>query len=245
MAFDNEHTEDKTAGASVQLPNVHVAQPPVHINVAVGVEELTRISLCSRAEQEIVADAKRKQHIFELYEIGFPANASGHTIDNLRGLRKLDLTACNKISDVSLQYSFKMLELKELRLSSCQQITAIGIEYLVKNCPSLEYLELSNCHNITDKAITLITVHLKRLTHLYLANCVQLTDHCLDAIAVNCKELRYLDVNGCRSIWTDPNVLLSRLTSLRDIKYSHPDFFPTELNLPTTGFKFKPLKLFS
>lgn len=222
-AFDNQHAKNETED-NVQLANI-IAQP-VRINEdAVGICEMGRISLRSRAEQEIVTDAKRKQHIFELCEFGSPANASGYSVDNLKGLCKLDLTACNKISDISLTYSFRMVELKELRLSSCHQITAIGIKYLVKNCPSLECLELSNCHNINDGAIALITDHLKRLTHLYLANCVQLTDHCLDSIAINCKTLRYLDVFGCRSIWTDPNVLMSRLTSLRDIKYMQPVFY--------------------
>lgn len=160
-----------------------------------------KISLRSKAEEEIVKDAKRKKVMLEMYEHNDSnADYSGYSINRAKGLTRLTLTACNKITDVSLKYSFRLLELRELSLSKCQQISLCGMESLVKKCPSLEILNLSECHNISDKTIEMITIHLKRLTHLYLERCTQLSDHSLDHIAVNCTALKYLDVRSCRSM---------------------------------------------
>lgn len=190
-----------------------------------------RISLGSRYEQEIVFDSKRKKFMFDEYESNNTnslANVSGFSINNLKGLRKLDLTACTEISNNSLKHTFKMLELKELHLAACQQISIIGIEYLVNNCPSLEYVEFSKCQNMSDKSVELLTKKLNRLTHLYLANCYGLSDYCIDSIAINCKVLKCLDVNGCKLISIDPNLKLSHLTSLREIKYTQQECKPNE-----------------
>lgn len=182
-----------------------------------------KISLRSKAEEEIVNDAKRKKVMIEMYEQNHSnADYSGYSINLAKGLTKLTLTACNKITDVSLKYSFELLELRELSLSKCQQISLIGVESLVKKCPSLEVLNLSECHNISDKTIETITIQLNRLTHLYLERCAQLSDHSLDYIAVNCRALKYLDVRSCRSMCSEPNLRLVNLTTLKHIAMSKP-----------------------
>lgn len=182
-----------------------------------------KISLRSKAEEEIVNDAKRKKVMLEMYEHNDSnADYSGYSINGAKGLIRLTLTACNKITDVSLKYSFNLLELKEVSFSKCQQISSIGMESLVKKCPSLEILNLSECHNISDKTIEMITIHLKRLTHLYLERCTQLSDHSLDHIAVNCTALKYLDVRSCRAMCSEPNLRLVNLTTLKHISMSKP-----------------------
>lgn len=191
----------------------------------------SRISLASRAEQELVIDSKRKQFMFNSYENNntkSSANASGYSINNLKGLRILNLSACTNISDNSLKHTLKMQELKELHLSACQKISIVGIVYLVEKCPSLEYLELSKCQNISDKCIELLTRKLNRLTHLYLANCCELSDYSIDSIAMNCKVLKCLDVNGCKLISIDPNLKLSHITSIQEIKYTQQESKPKE-----------------
>lgn len=183
-----------------------------------------KISLRSKAEEEIVKDAKRKKVMLEMYDAHNDAHVdySGYSINRAKGLTRLTLTACNKITDVSLKYSFELLELRELSLSKCQQISSIGMDSLVKKCPSLEILNLSECHNISDKTIEMITIHLKRLTHLYLERCTQLSDHSLDHIAVNCSTLKYLDVRSCRAMCSEPNLRLVNLTTLKHIAMSKP-----------------------
>lgn len=182
-----------------------------------------KISLRSKAEEEIVKDAKRKKVMLEMYEHNdLNSDYSGYSINRAKGLRKLTLSACNKITDVSLKYSFDLLELQELSLSKCQQISSVGMDCLVKKCPSLEILNLSECHNISDKTIEAITIHLKRLTHLYLERCTQLSDHSLDHIAINCTALKYLDVRACRAMCSEPNLRLVNLTTLKHIAMSKP-----------------------
>lgn len=182
-----------------------------------------KISLRSKAEEEIVNDAKRKKMMLEMYEHKGPiTDFSGYSVNALRGLRVLNLTACNRITDVSLKYSFQLTELKELNLAKCQQITSDGMSNLIRNCPSLEIVNLSECHNINDKTIEMITIHLRRLTHFYLERCIQLTDHSLDYMAINCQCLRYLDVRGCRSMCSEPNLRLVNLTTLKHVSMSKP-----------------------
>ncbi|KAJ6649423.1 Leucine-rich repeat-containing protein 29 [Pseudolycoriella hygida] len=193
-----------------------------------------KISLRSKAEEEIVNDAKRKKVMLEMYEHN-DANAdySGFSINRAKGLKTLTLTACNKITDVSLKYAFRLLELRELSLSKCQQISSIGMDCLVKNCPSLEILNLSECHNISDKTIEMITIHLKRLTHLYLERCTLLSDHSLDHIAVNCTALKYIDVRSCRAMCSEPNLRLVNVTTLQHISMSKPGPYLVDTDLIT------------
>lgn len=142
-------------------------------------EEPFKISLRSKAEQEIVDDALRKRAMMEICqqkEFHKDEASTGYSIDRLKGLRVLRLSQCNKLSDISLMYAFKLNELKEISLAKCQQISVLGIKPLVQNCPSLETVDLSECHNVNDKAIEMIATHLKRLQVLSLERCFQLSD---------------------------------------------------------------------
>lgn len=150
-----------------------------------------KISLGSKAEDEIIRDANRKKMIIQFCEQDLSkTDWSGYSVSRLKGLRILTLAACNKISDISLQYSFKLPELHTIRLAKCQQISNEGIKDLVRYCHSLESVNLAECHNINDKTIELLTMNLKRLKHLYLEGCVQLTDFSLDHIIIYCKVIK-------------------------------------------------------
>lgn len=183
------------------------------------------ISLRSRAEEDIVNDAKRKKIMLEMCEQNATKekqNTSQYSITRLRGLRVLNLSTCNRISDVSLIYNFDFPELKTLNLARCQQISSEGIESFLPRCTSIESINLSECHNIRDRAIGAITVNLQRLTHLYLERCIHLTDYSLDYIAVNCKRLKHLDVRGCRSMCSEPYLRVGHIRSLKDVVSSKP-----------------------
>lgn len=155
---------------------------------------MMKISLRSRAEEEIVQDAERKRAMLALYELQLLADECSFedcvSIDQIKGLQSLNLKGCNKITDVSLKYGLKLLELRKLYLSNCQQISLVGLDALVINCPSIEELDLSDCYNINDKTVESITCNLKRLKVLNISGCTQLTDHSLDSILVNCKILQ-------------------------------------------------------
>ncbi|XP_017836020.1 EIN3-binding F-box protein 2 [Drosophila busckii] len=178
-----------------------------------------KISLRSKAEEEIVRDAKRKQAMFAAYEMNLidEQDFEGHSIQELRGLRTLNLRGCNKISDVSLKYGLKHIELSKLLLSNCQQISLLGMQALVNNCPSIEVFDLSDCYNINDQGIKIITERLTRLRSLDISGCTQLTDHTIDAIIVNCACLQTLTIYRCRRMYTDIEDRLSGVRSLRNL----------------------------
>ncbi|XP_076247291.1 uncharacterized protein LOC143187151 [Calliopsis andreniformis] len=163
-----------------------------------------RISLRSKAEEEIVRDADRKREVMKLCEtVSRPLDfktCSGFSLIRLKGLRELDLSGCNRITDVSLKHAFAFSELRVLNLSQCQQVTHVGLDYLSRNNPAIEDLNLNQCHNISDIGISYLVQRLFRLKRLYIQGCSQLTDHTLDSIKLYCKSLHYLDTRYCRGM---------------------------------------------
>lgn len=127
-----------------------------------------KIYLGSRAEEEIVRDAKRKRDVMLMCEKLSMDTYTGYSLARIRGLKELDISGCNRITDVSLTYAFNFKELINLNLSRCQQITCEGIEHLVKNCPSIEYFNLTDCYNLKDNAVNEIVKNLQRLKQLEL-----------------------------------------------------------------------------
>lgn len=221
------------AGNDVNAPDQDAVDHPIPIealrrgleNQSMPLRHPYHISLRSKAEEDIVNDAERKKIMLEMCDQTVnkeEINCSQYSIRRLKGLRSLNLSSCNRITDVSLKYAFEFLELKSLSLSKCQQVSSIGIDAILTTCPSLEKLNLSECHNITDHAIAAITHKLQRLTHLHIERCSQLTDHTLDYIALNCRRIKYLDVRGCRGMCSEPNLRLEHLRSLKRIVMSKP-----------------------
>ncbi|XP_057325039.1 F-box/LRR-repeat protein 20 [Microplitis mediator] len=180
-----------------------------------------KIRLGSRAEEEIVRDAYRKREVMEMCEdTTSPCELdifSGFSLIRLRGLRELDLTGCNKVTDVSLKHAFTFPELRVLDLSMCQQITHIGLDYLTKNNQAIEDLNLSQCHNVTDIGILYVAQRLYRLKRLQIRGCSQLTDHSLAGIKLYCKNLQYLDASFCRGVTTSG---IESLCSHLHVKFS-------------------------
>nr|CAD7606858.1 unnamed protein product [Timema genevievae] len=85
-------------------------------------DPMHKISLRSRAEREIVNDAKLKRVVSQMCEDQYlGADRSEDSLANLRGLQYLDLCGCNRITDVSMKHAFFFRELQYLNLSQCQQ----------------------------------------------------------------------------------------------------------------------------
>ncbi|XP_058834493.1 F-box/LRR-repeat protein 7-like isoform X3 [Topomyia yanbarensis] len=139
------------------------------------------------------------------------------SIDRLKKLRILKVSGCYKITDFSLRYAFRFMELKELSISRCPQISKPGIEKLVTSCPALEFLDLSECPNINDYCVELIAMHLKRLSTLKLTNCVLVTEVGLGFLSQHCQNLKYLYVRGCFKLPSDIMERLSNITTLRQV----------------------------
>lgn len=206
-----------------------IADKEAKLQMIVQYEQTNRnpyhISLCSKVEEDIVNDSKRKKfllHICEQMTNDGEFDCSQYSIARLKGLRSLNLASCNRITDVSLKYAFDFLELEALSLSKCQQITAVGFECATLKCPSIKVLNLSDCHKLCDRAIDIVSSRLKRLTHLHIERCSQLTDMSLDSIVRHCHHLKYIDVRGCRSMCAEPSSKLQAVRSLQQILVSKP-----------------------
>ncbi|KAK2584692.1 hypothetical protein KPH14_007028 [Odynerus spinipes] len=166
-------------------------------------EPLLRISLRSRAEEDIVRDANRTCYIKKLCKnisTSSPLTTPAFSLTCLKGLRELDLSGCSRITDVSLKHNFSFIELRVLSLRKCCQITHAGLEYLAKNNPAIEELDLTQCYNISDLGISYLVTYLHRLKRLHLQGCIQLTNQSLNYIQENCKSLQYLDIRYCKKI---------------------------------------------
>uniref|UniRef100_A0A1B6GGS5 F-box domain-containing protein n=1 Tax=Cuerna arida TaxID=1464854 RepID=A0A1B6GGS5_9HEMI len=182
------------------------------VNSMVLSQPRPNISLRSRAEEEIVRDAYRKKVVQQMCEAQLTEGSSvGYSLARLKGLQELDLRSCNKITDVSLKYSFRFLELQHLNLSQCQQITHVGLQAIGENNPSIDTLNLSDCYNLTDEGIKALTITLHRLRYLDIKGCNQLTEASVNAIVENCRHLRYLDASCCNRMSDRIAELLHRL----------------------------------
>uniref|UniRef100_A0A1B6CRF7 F-box domain-containing protein n=1 Tax=Clastoptera arizonana TaxID=38151 RepID=A0A1B6CRF7_9HEMI len=170
----------------------------VESEMSIGVRTNNFISLRSRAEDGIVRDAYLKKAVQKMCEanvvLGLP---TGFSLRRLKGLQDLNLSSCNRITDVSLEYAFNFPELQHLNLSQCQQITQTGLKFVGSNNPGIETINLSKCYNITDEGILSLTKSLHRLKFLDIQGCNKLTDATKKVIADNCKCLRYLDIRSC------------------------------------------------
>ncbi|CAG4978637.1 unnamed protein product [Parnassius apollo] len=187
-----------------------------------------KIHLGSRAEEEIVRDAKRKRDVMRMCEKLSMDSYTGYSLARLKGLRVLDISGCNRITDVSLTYAFTFKELVNLNLSRCQQITHEGIGHLVRNCPSIEYFNLTDCFNLKDDAVKEIVRGLRRLQQLELRGCNQLTDKTLEAVKSHCKGLKFLDVQGCRYISPELACSIGSIPTLHTVLMSKPGPYITD-----------------
>lgn len=180
-----------------------------------GIKTRLRISLKSRAEEEIVRDAERKKAILQLFEDSIPSSSNlGFSISRLKGLRNLNLSGCSRLTDISLCHAFKFLELQCLDLTQCCQVSESGLSTLSLNNPSLETLILSMCYSVCDDAVEALTANLKRLKYLDLSACEKLTNESVSCIARNGKALRHLDMRRCDRLSVCQDGILDHIPSL-------------------------------
>lgn len=181
-------TDTGITGIQCSTSKPHVPVSNVYVNPSQTTNGM-KISLRSRAEEEIIADANRKRALLATIEnanLTITQN-SGYSLLRLKGLRLLNLGGCTKITDISLKYGLAFRELSSLSLSNCQQISFSGIQALLENCPSIENLYLSNCCNINDLTVELIAMKLKRLHLIDIRGCRQLTENNINDIHFHCR----------------------------------------------------------
>ncbi|KAI5693418.1 hypothetical protein M8J75_015763 [Diaphorina citri] len=187
-----------------------------------------KMALGSRAEQDILLDARRKSEAFNLMRNMVPDQYSTmceeegrvmYGLNRVKGLTKLNLYGCTKITDVSLIYAFPHVPfLQHVDLSEIQEISSEGIRALCENNYRIQRLKLHCCFNLQDEDIDCITSRLKTLQSLDIANCVLLTDDCIRAVIRHEPPLKYLNLQRCGKISLAAiNTLAAALPSLHTI----------------------------
>ncbi|XP_015673052.1 F-box/LRR-repeat protein 2 [Protobothrops mucrosquamatus] len=122
------------------------------------------------------------------------------SLNALTRLQELDLTACGKLTDMSIAKVISFPDLRYLSLSLVPNITDTSLLAIARNCRSLEHLSLSHCTNLTDRGFAEAAGALCRLQHLILSGCNQLTPRTLKSVGQECQLLKSLDVSMCSKI---------------------------------------------
>ncbi|CAL4123154.1 unnamed protein product [Meganyctiphanes norvegica] len=185
-------------GLAAQDPVLDTAETGLSLE-ALGLKQKDAFSikLGSRAERQIRQEAEVRKYLEE--NIEQIVHSSEHGLSNLPGLRELNLSGCIKITDITLNYALKFLELQFISLSHCKQISESGLVTMARNCPSLEVVMLADCSQVSDTVVLAFSYHLKRLKTLDVQRCILLTNDALDSLGI-CHNLRYLDVSGCKKM---------------------------------------------
>lgn len=126
-------------------------------------------------------------------------NSQTYSLKNLHMLRELDLSACPRLSDLSLFQVLHFKELQSLNLSMLA-ITDKTIETIAKYNHSIETLSLCQCGNLTDCSIELVSRSLSRLTSLDISSCDLLTNNSMLYLTLHSKRLKHLNVSFCKNI---------------------------------------------
>uniref|UniRef100_A0A670YK25 F-box/LRR-repeat protein 15-like leucin rich repeat domain-containing protein n=1 Tax=Pseudonaja textilis TaxID=8673 RepID=A0A670YK25_PSETE len=122
------------------------------------------------------------------------------SLNTLTRLQELDLTACGKLTDMSIAKVISFPDLRYLSLSLVPNITDTSLLAVARNCRSLEHLSLSHCTSLTDRGFAEAAGSLCRLQHLVLSGCNQLTPRTLKSIGRECRLLKSLDISMCSKI---------------------------------------------
>jgi Leucine-rich repeat (LRR) protein len=127
-----------------------------------------------------------------------------------RKLRMIRLTRCPYLDDEGLRSLTTLTQLRSLDLSYCNKITdLIALETLV----NIQALYLNNCRKLSRASLLHYIPYLTSLRHLELIDVPGVSDECLRSLSTM-PVLRHLDLSGCTAI-TDTGILaLSSLTSL-------------------------------
>ncbi|XP_059478370.1 uncharacterized protein LOC132198380 isoform X2 [Neocloeon triangulifer] len=173
---------------------------PAYSPTMLDASQASGFSLGSKAERQIVFEAKRKMEIAEqMTPFKKMMQQEGQNIlgiSKLKSLSSLDLSNCSRVTDLSIRNVFKFNQLKYLNLERNCQITDASLQLLVMYCPSLEELNIQECGKVTDLGINYLS-HLHRLREINVTGCDLLTDASLEALMKSKSPLRAVSLQRC------------------------------------------------
>lgn len=140
--------------------------------------------------------------------------------DACHELERLSLTACRRLTDLSLVPIFEGNPLLvTLDLTNVELLRDATVFAIARSCHNLQVLSLAGCKDVTDESIVALAENCRLLRRLKLVECNQITDVSVRAIANHCLQMLELDIQSCAKV-SDESVVeaMRRLTSLRELK---------------------------
>ncbi|XAR68752.1 hypothetical protein NMG60_11000110 [Bertholletia excelsa] len=197
--------------------------------------------------------------------VGVTDEGLSSLVINQKELRKLDITCCRKITQVSIiSITNSCSCLVSLRMESCHLIPKEAFILLGEHCRFLEELDLTDneiddeglrsisrcsrlsilklgiCLNITDEGLTHIGMSCSKLSELDLYRASAITDSAILAIARGCPGLEMINIAYCKNITDASLISLSRCSKLNTLE-SRGCPFITSLGLVAIAERCKQL----
>jgi hypothetical protein len=98
-------------------------------------------------------------------------------ISNLKSLKKLDISFCDKLTDNGVIFISKLNNLIALNLTSNPNITDLSLQY-ISNLSKLEELEIERCYGVTDNGISFLSSKLSNsLRLLNVSGCYEISSN--------------------------------------------------------------------
>ncbi|KAM9352391.1 F-box and leucine-rich repeat protein 13 [Symphorus nematophorus] len=188
-----------------------------------GNNQLTDVSLMALCSS---SQGLRRLHATECPRM---TDAGLKSVATLKNLQHLDISLCDKVSDVGIQClteGSSSTKLRELNVSHCSHITDISVKRIAQRLCKLSHLDLSYCEKLTDLSLewlsgsTICSLDISgcniqdqglaalegvRLKKLVLAECVYVTDIGIEKLCKNVRDLEHVDVSHCVAL-SDPAI---------------------------------------
>ncbi|CAI8044229.1 Dynein regulatory complex subunit 6 [Geodia barretti] len=124
-------------------------------------------------------------------------------VKRLKKLSVLNIADCTRVSDLGVRHIAESSfgpTLRELNLTNCQKLSDISLLRLTPACPALSHLSLAYCHHVSDTGVELLS-QLPLLYSLDLSGC-SLTDQGVASLHGN-RKLRHLGLAELPEITDD------------------------------------------
>ncbi|RHZ78645.1 hypothetical protein Glove_158g102 [Diversispora epigaea] len=119
-------------------------------------------------------------------------------------LRKLNLSNCDKVTDIGIRQIARCHNLEHLALNSLKFLNDETIYIIVQSCPNIRYLNLEFCY-VIDTAVEAIAQSCRNMEYFNLYRSESITDSSIFKIVKKCSYIQELELGFCGSI-TDTTI---------------------------------------
>jgi F-box/leucine-rich repeat protein 2/20 len=117
---------------------------------------------------------------------------------NCRGLTSRNLSGCRLLSDTACSHIARLSQLKELQLTCCNRITDLDIQQVARRGGMLCLLDLGSVKQLSAVSTMIIADHCTCLEELSIGGSPQLMDMDVHGVCVKCVCLSELNLCVCQ-----------------------------------------------